>query len=110
MIKFLTKKSLHLKLLNEDWVDSLVKESVKSFRMGQEFLEDDARPAWPVEVITENKMVLVEKLVLSDRRLIIKKMKEVIQLSDTTVHWILLDYLSMRGARARWIPKHLSAV
>nr|CAI5818806.1 unnamed protein product [Callosobruchus analis] len=37
--------------------------------MGKEFLEEDEIPGWPVEVQTEDKVVLVEKLVLSDRRL-----------------------------------------
>nr|CAI5850687.1 unnamed protein product [Callosobruchus analis] len=36
--------------------------------MGQEILEDDARPGRPVEVITEDKVALVEELVLSRPR------------------------------------------
>nr|CAI5863595.1 unnamed protein product [Callosobruchus analis] len=45
---------------------SAAKEWAKRFRMGQEFLEDDERPGRPVEVITEDKVALVEELVLSD--------------------------------------------
>nr|CAI5865571.1 unnamed protein product [Callosobruchus analis] len=37
--------------------------------MGQEFLEDDERPKRPVEVIMEDKVALVEEVVLSNRRL-----------------------------------------
>nr|CAI5835758.1 unnamed protein product [Callosobruchus analis] len=48
---------------------SVVKEWAKRFRIGQELLEDDERPGRPVEVITEDKVALVEDLVLSDRRL-----------------------------------------
>nr|CAI5866333.1 unnamed protein product [Callosobruchus analis] len=51
------------------------KEWAKWFRMGQEFLEDDERPRRPVEVITEDKVALVEELVLSDRRLKLFKLK-----------------------------------
>nr|CAI5844001.1 unnamed protein product [Callosobruchus analis] len=48
---------------------SVMKEWAKPFRIGHEFLEDDERPGRPVEVITEDKVALVEELVLSDRRL-----------------------------------------
>nr|CAI5863761.1 unnamed protein product [Callosobruchus analis] len=34
--------------------------------MGQEFLDDDERPGYPVEVITGDKMDLVEELVLNE--------------------------------------------
>nr|CAI5853552.1 unnamed protein product [Callosobruchus analis] len=53
--------------------------------MGQEFLEDDERPGRPVEVITEDKVVLVEELVLSDLHLKVKEIAEVTKLSDTPV-------------------------
>jgi hypothetical protein len=53
--------------------------------MGQESLEDDARSGRPVEVFTDDNIVLVEELV---------------------VH----DHLGMHKVSGRWVPKHLSAV
>nr|CAI5864709.1 unnamed protein product [Callosobruchus analis] len=52
--------------------------------MGQEFLEDDERPGRPVEVITEDKVALVEELVLCDRRLKVKEIAEMTKLSEVT--------------------------
>nr|CAI5864485.1 unnamed protein product [Callosobruchus analis] len=69
VIKFLTKERLTPKIIKErlDGVygrssPSVVKEWAKRFRMGQEFLEDDERPGRPVEMITEDKVALVEEL------------------------------------------------
>nr|CAI5863415.1 unnamed protein product [Callosobruchus analis] len=53
-----------------DGVVVYVKHSISVIEsLVQEFLEDDERPGQPVEVITEDKVALVEELVLSDRRL-----------------------------------------
>nr|CAI5834232.1 unnamed protein product [Callosobruchus analis] len=78
--------------------------------MGQEFLEDDERPGRPVEVVTEDKVVFLEELVLSDRRLKLKEIAEMIKLSNATVRRILHDHLGMQRVSARWVPKHISAV
>ncbi|XP_044262805.1 protein GVQW3-like [Tribolium madens] len=104
VIKFLTKEGLSPKII-KDRLDgvygqsspsySVVKEMAKRFRMGQESLEDDARPGRPVEVITEDKVALVEKLVLSDRRLKVKEISEMTKVSDTSVRRILHDHLGM---------------
>nr|CAI5868660.1 unnamed protein product [Callosobruchus analis] len=64
--------------------------------MGQELLEDDERPGRPVEVITEDKVALVEELVLNGRRLKVKEIAEITKLSDTTVRRILHDHLGMQ--------------
>ncbi|XP_044264614.1 histone-lysine N-methyltransferase SETMAR-like [Tribolium madens] len=119
VIKFLTKEGLTPKII-KDRLDgvygqsspsySVVKEWAKRFRIGQESLEDDARPGRPVEVITEDKVALVEKLVLSDRRLKVKEISEMTKVSDTSVRRILHDHLGMQKVSARWVSKHLSAL
>nr|CAI5864808.1 unnamed protein product [Callosobruchus analis] len=78
--------------------------------MGQKLLEDDERPGRPVGVITEDKVSLLEELVLSDRRLKVKEIAEMTKLSDTTVRRMLHDHLGMQKVSARWVPKHLSVV
>nr|CAI5868025.1 unnamed protein product [Callosobruchus analis] len=119
VIKFLTKERLTPKIIKErlDYVYgrsspsySVVKERAKRFRIGKEFLEDDERSGRPVEVITEDKVALVEKLVLSDRRLKVKEITEMTKFSDTIVLRILHDHLGMQKGSARWVPKHLSTV
>nr|CAI5842618.1 unnamed protein product [Callosobruchus analis] len=93
VIKWLTKEGLIHKIIKErlDGVYgrscpsySVLKEWAKRFRMGQEFFEDDERPGSPVEVITVDKVALVEELVLNDRRLKVKEIAEMTKLSDIT--------------------------
>nr|CAI5845404.1 unnamed protein product [Callosobruchus analis] len=72
VIKFLTKKGIASNIIKDGIYGrsspsySVVKESAKWFRMGQEYLEDEERTGQPMEVITEDKVALVEELVLSD--------------------------------------------
>lgn len=54
---------------------SFMKKRAKQFPMDQEYLEDDARP--------EADNSLAEELVLNVRRLKIKKMAKMTELSDT---------------------------
>nr|CAI5848593.1 unnamed protein product [Callosobruchus analis] len=85
VIKFLTKEGLTSNIIKEilDGVYgrsspsySVMNEWAKRFFVGEEFLEDDERPGLPMEVITEDKVALVEELVLSDRRLKVKEIAE----------------------------------
>lgn len=63
--------------------------------MGQETFEDDVRSGWPVEVITKDKVVLMEELVLNDQHLKVKEMAAMTNLSDTIARRILQNYLHM---------------
>lgn len=49
--------------------------------MGQESLKNDAKSEQPVEIMKEDKVTLMEKLVRSDQHLKIKKMAETAKLS-----------------------------
>lgn len=64
----LTKEGYILKLLKKDWRAYtaevsipifLMKKWAKRFPISQESLDDVARPGWPVEMITEDKVTLV---------------------------------------------------
>lgn len=70
-----------------------------SLRMTQDldavFLEDDARPGWLMKMINNDKVALLEELLLSDPRLKVKKMGKITKLSDTFVCRVLHDYSSM---------------
>lgn len=119
VIKFLTREGLSPQSI-KDRLDgvygenspsySVVKDWSKRFRMGQESLEDDARTGRTVEVVTDDKIALVEDLVLGDRRLKVKEIAQMSRLSDTSVRRIVHDHLGMNKVSARWVPKHLSAV
>nr|CAI5824864.1 unnamed protein product [Callosobruchus analis] len=97
VIKFLPKEELTPKIIKErlDGVYgrssscySVVKEWAKRFRMGQEFLESNERPGRPVEVVTEDKVALVEDLVLSVRRLKVSVLECNIELDNYNLNII----------------------
>lgn len=89
---------------------STVKEWAKRFRLGYESLEDDDRPGRPADSITSENVALLEKIVLSDRRLKVKELSAMSNLPETTVRRILHKHLKMKKICARWVPKLLSAV
>ena len=83
---------------------------VRRFKAGQESLEDDPDVGRPKTAVTDESINLVEKIVLSDRRLKVKEIAEKSGLSYGTVFTILHDHLNMKKISARWVPKLLSAV
>lgn len=89
---------------------STVKEWAKKFRLGYESLEDETRPGRPADVVTNENIDVVERIVLSDRRLKVKEISAMSKLSETTIRRILHDHLGMNKVSARWVPKLLSAI
>nr|CAI5838138.1 unnamed protein product [Callosobruchus analis] len=127
VIKFLTKEGLTPKIIKEipDAVYgrsspsySVVKEWAKRLRIGQEFLEDDERSGQPVEVITENKVALVEELVLSDRCDILCDLRYLSSISASVLSGIagaaganLVELVTVSGTSCKQeykavVPKH----
>lgn len=83
---------------------------IAEFKRGRTSISNEpvtGRP--PTEIVSEN-VDLVEKIVLSDRRLKLKEIAEESGLSKTTVYRIIKEHLGMNKISARWIPKLLSAV
>ncbi|XP_047987147.1 histone-lysine N-methyltransferase SETMAR-like [Leguminivora glycinivorella] len=87
-----------------------VKEWAKRFRLGYESLEDEERPGRPADSITSENISIVEQIVLTDRRLKVKEISAMSNLSDTVVRRILHEHLGMNKVSARWVPKLLSAI
>lgn len=119
VIKFLTKEGhtpKHIKQrLDNVYGDSspsysTVKKWAKCFRLGQESLEDVERPGRPIEVITPQQISIIEELVLEDRRLKVKELAVITNISETSIRRILHDHLHMNKISARWVPRLLSAL
>jgi histone-lysine N-methyltransferase SETMAR len=89
---------------------STVKKWAKCFRLGQESLEDDERSGRPTEVITPQKIAIIEEMVLEDRRLKVKEEVLMPNISETSIRRILHDHLGMNKISARWVPRLLSAL
>lgn len=64
----------------------------------------------PVEMLTPEKIEVMEKLMLSDRYLKVKETSVLTQISNISVRYVLRDHLRMKKMSARWVPKLLSAI
>ncbi|GFV46017.1 uncharacterized protein TNCV_2200271 [Trichonephila clavipes] len=81
----------------------------KAFSEGRELIEYEPRSGRPSVSKTAENVVRVRDLVRSDRRLIVRRIGEELNLNHTTVHQILTpNELKMRRICAKMVPKNLS--
>jgi [histone H3]-lysine36 N-dimethyltransferase SETMAR len=118
VIKFLTKeavppKEIHerlLKVYNEQSPSySAIKRWAQLFRFGRESLEDDPKSGRPVTAATPEKIDLIEKLVMANRRLKILEIAAEVGLSCGSVEKVLHENLHLSKVCARWVPRNLNA-
>ena len=120
IIKFLTKEGENAKEIHKRMVRvcgdkapkySRVAKWTAEFKHGRETLEDDPRCGRPAEVIIEDIIARVEKIIMSDPR---SKIDEIYIAAETgishgSVMTIIHERLSMSKVSARWVPRNLSA-
>lgn len=87
---------------------STVKKWAALFKNGRESLEDDPRPGRPQDVITHEKVMQVENLLMDDRRVTINKIAEHCKISVGSVETILHKHLGVSKVSARWVPRMLT--
>jgi histone-lysine N-methyltransferase SETMAR len=116
-IKLLFLKGMQPKEIHSNLVETLkddapsyrvVKYWVAEFKRGRQSTEDEARPGRPVDVSTPEMEELVHKTVLSDRRMSLEQIADIVKISMSTVRHILVEVLSMKKLSARWVPRMLS--
>ena len=111
-IKGLTRKAVHEELtatLLEDAPSySMVKKWYSEFAHGRTSTEDADRPGRPVDVTTPETVEKVLNLILSDRRLTIRHVSTVMNISTSTAHSIITEHIGMHKVSARWVPRNLS--
>ena len=78
------------------------------FKSGRTSLEDDDRVGRPQTSKSDNNAQRVDALVREDRRLKVREMASILELSKTTVHRLVHDTLGYRKVSARWVPKMLT--
>jgi len=119
VIKFLTRKGVSPNEIAQRLTSvygssslkiSAVKRWSQLFRLGRESVEDEERSGRPSEGTSQENIDLVEHIVLDDRRLKVKEIAKLSNLSETTVWRIVHDHLNMSKVSARWVPSNLSAV
>ena len=82
-----------------------VKNWTASFKRGKFSIEDDDRSGRPVSVSVHENIDAVHDMILSDRRIGLKRISEALNISYERVHHIVHVNLEMRKIAAKWIPK-----
>ena len=85
-----------------------VKTWVADFKRGRTSTIDAERPGRPKTATTEEMVLKVQKVVLSDRRLKLVEIADIVGISKERTHHILCEVLQMRKLSARWVPRLLS--
>jgi histone-lysine N-methyltransferase SETMAR len=88
---------------------TMVKKWVARFRTGHFEVTDEPRSGRPVSAATEENTDEIHDLILEDRRISVKKIVEILQISRERVSHVIRNILDMRKLSAKWIPKFLNA-
>jgi histone-lysine N-methyltransferase SETMAR len=82
----------------------------REFVRGRRSFEDEDRPGRPVEIVTDEVVQRVEKLVRYNRSITTREIAESVGIGSAAVQTILHDRLALRKLSSRWVPHLLSEV
>jgi hypothetical protein len=71
-------------------------------------VEDSPRPGPAFTAVTEDNIAAVENVVWENRRVTVKEVASVLDISVGSAHHIFHDELKFRKVCARWVPKRLT--
>ena len=71
-------------------------------------LGDDERSGRPKTASTDENISKVHQIVLNDRRIKVREVAEIMNMSKECVYHILNQHLGMRNLSARWVPRLLT--
>ena len=104
VIKFLTKEGAKAKEIHWRMADvygdsspkySTVAKWSAEFKRGRDSLEDDPRPGHPADVISQEMIDRVERLVLNNRRIKVAELASERSISNGSVYTIIHEHLGM---------------
>ena len=78
------------------------------FKRGRDSLEDDPKPCFPADVISQEMIDRVERLVLNNRRIKVAELASECGFSNGSVYTIIRELLGMSKVSARWVPRILN--
>ena len=115
VIKFLTKEGAKAKEIHWRMADVYGDSSPKyftvakwsaEFKRGRDSLEDDPRPSHPADVISQEMIDHVERLVLNNRQIKVVELASECGISNGSVYTIILEHLGMPKISARWVLRN----
>ena len=83
-------------------------QSGQQFKRGRDSLEDDPRAGRPADLISQEMIDRVERLVLNNRRIKVAELASECGISNGSVYTIIYEQLGMTKESARWIPRNLN--
>lgn len=117
VIKYFVLKGWKATQIQTDFIETLgerapslktISKWVNEFKRGRESLEDDPRSGRPKTATTPEIVEKVHKILMSDRRLKLQQIAEMVGISKERVHVIVVQELGMKKLSARWVPRLLS--
>ena len=117
VIKFFTKEGAKAKEIHRRMADvygdsspkySTVAKRSAEFIRGRDSLEDDPRPGRPANVISQEIINRVERLVLNNPRIKVAELASECGISNGSVYTIIHENLGMSKVSARWVPRNLN--
>ena len=117
VIKFLTMEGAKAKEIHRRIADvygesrpkySTVAKWSAEFKRGRSSLEDDPRPGRSADVISQEMIDRVERLVLNNRRIKVAELASECGNSNGSVYTIIHEHLDMSKVSSRWVPRNLN--
>ncbi|KAF7285245.1 hypothetical protein GWI33_011566 [Rhynchophorus ferrugineus] len=70
--------------------------------------EDCERSGPPKEVVTDENIKKIHKMILNDCNLKLNVIADTLKISTERVHHIIHEYLGMKKLCAKWVPRELT--
>ncbi|KAF7275528.1 hypothetical protein GWI33_011628 [Rhynchophorus ferrugineus] len=70
--------------------------------------EDSERSGSSKEVVTDENIKKIHKMILNDRKLKLNEIADTLKISTERVHHIIHEYSVMRRLCAKWMPRDLT--
>ena len=117
VIKFFTRKGLNATEISKE-LDNVYKDSAPSYRTVAKWVaefkdpergfEDAPRSGRPSTAVSNENIQAVERLVMRDRQISVRRVADQLGVSKTIVCEILNNYLGMKKVYTKWVPKLLT--
>ena len=117
VIKFFTRKGLNAteikKELDDVYMDSApsyrtVAKWVAEFKDPERDFEDAPRNGRPPTTTVDENIKAVERIVMRDRQVSVRRVADELGISKSSVHEIMSVHLGMKKVCTRWVPKLLT--
>ncbi len=118
VIKFFTRKGLNATEINKE-LDNIYKDSAPSYRTVARWVakfkdpargfEDASRIGRPSTTITDENIKAIERIVMRDRQISVRRVAYELGIPKTNVHETMNNHLGMKKVCTRWIPTLLTS-